>query len=280
MTTSEVESSSKVLATHRYRSAVVYVRQSTPGQVEHNTESTDRQYALAERAVRLGWPRDAVRIIDADLGSQRREHRGSFRVRRADHPGRAGSGGNRAGPGGFPARPEQLRLVPAAGPGRDDEHAARRRRRRLPSGVVQRPDAAGLEGNNVGSRTARAAGPAGRRDTEQGPTRGTAPRPAGRAGLGRGRGPDPAAPGRGRHRGHRRGVRQVRRLRVGPRDLAVAAGTAPEMAAATRRRCDIACPAGDLGGTHLPRGAHHAHPPGVRRRLRLRPHPRREVRHR
>ena len=68
MTTSEFETSSKVLATHRYRSAVVYVRQSTPGQVEHNTESTDRQYALAERAVRLGWPRDAVRIIDADLG--------------------------------------------------------------------------------------------------------------------------------------------------------------------------------------------------------------------
>jgi len=68
MTISEVETSSKVLATHRYRSAVVYVRQSTPGQVEHNTESTDRQYALAERAVRLGWPRDAVRIIDADLG--------------------------------------------------------------------------------------------------------------------------------------------------------------------------------------------------------------------
>ena len=47
---------------------MVYVRQSTPGQVEHNTESTDRQYALAERAVRLGWPRGAVRVIDADLG--------------------------------------------------------------------------------------------------------------------------------------------------------------------------------------------------------------------
>jgi DNA invertase Pin-like site-specific DNA recombinase len=68
MTTFEVESSPKVLAMHRYRSAVVYVRQSTPGQVEHNIESTDRQYALAERAVRLGWARDAVRIIDADLG--------------------------------------------------------------------------------------------------------------------------------------------------------------------------------------------------------------------
>ena len=159
MTTSEVETSPKVLATHRYRSAVVYVRQSTPGQVEHNTESTDRQYALAERAVRLGWARDAVRIIDADLGPQRREHRGSFRVRRADHPGRSGSGGNRSGAGGFPARPEQLRLVPAAGPGRDDEHAARRRRRRLPSGVVQRPDAAGPEGNNVAKQNCTCCGP-------------------------------------------------------------------------------------------------------------------------
>ena len=68
MTTGEFESSPKVLATHRYRAAVVYVRQPTPGQVEHNTESTDGQYALAERAVRLGWARDAVRIIDADLG--------------------------------------------------------------------------------------------------------------------------------------------------------------------------------------------------------------------
>src|SRR5450631_2058026 len=68
MTASEFDTSPKVLATQRDRAAVVYVRQSTPGQVEHNTESTDRQYALAERAVRLGWARDAVRIIDADLG--------------------------------------------------------------------------------------------------------------------------------------------------------------------------------------------------------------------
>src|ERR1700712_1925106 len=119
MTISEFETSSKVSATHRYRSAVVYVRQSTPGQVEHNTESTDRQYALAERAVRLGWHRDALRIIDADLGPQWREYRGSLRVRGVDHPGRSGSGGNCPGIGGFPARPEQLGLVPTTGPGRD-----------------------------------------------------------------------------------------------------------------------------------------------------------------
>ena len=31
--------------------------------------------------------------------------------------------------------------------------------------------------------------------------------------------------------------------------------------------------AGDLGGADLPRGAHHAHPSGLRRRVRVRPHP-------
>jgi DNA invertase Pin-like site-specific DNA recombinase len=48
--------------------AVVYVRQSTPQQVEANTESTQRQYALAGRAVALGWPADRVLVIDDDQG--------------------------------------------------------------------------------------------------------------------------------------------------------------------------------------------------------------------
>ena len=46
----------KVTASHLRRPAVVYVRQSTPGQTERNTESTERQYKLVERAVELGWP--------------------------------------------------------------------------------------------------------------------------------------------------------------------------------------------------------------------------------
>jgi DNA invertase Pin-like site-specific DNA recombinase len=58
----------KVAAAHLRRAAVVYVRQSSASQLERNRESTDRQYALAERAVSLGWPREAVRVIDADLG--------------------------------------------------------------------------------------------------------------------------------------------------------------------------------------------------------------------
>jgi DNA invertase Pin-like site-specific DNA recombinase len=59
---------SKITASHRSRTAVIYVRQSTLAQLERNTESTARQYDLAERAVALGWPRDAIQVIDADLG--------------------------------------------------------------------------------------------------------------------------------------------------------------------------------------------------------------------
>jgi len=59
---------SKIKPTHRQRGAFVYVRQSTPTQVEHNRESTERQYALADRAVELGWPRKQVTVVDEDLG--------------------------------------------------------------------------------------------------------------------------------------------------------------------------------------------------------------------
>ena len=58
----------KIRPAHLGRAAVVYVRQSTPGQTERNLESTDRQYALVERAVELGWTRPAVEVIDEDLG--------------------------------------------------------------------------------------------------------------------------------------------------------------------------------------------------------------------
>jgi DNA invertase Pin-like site-specific DNA recombinase len=58
----------KITAAHRSRAAVVYVRQSTLVQLERNAESTARQYELLERAVSLGWSREQVRVIDADLG--------------------------------------------------------------------------------------------------------------------------------------------------------------------------------------------------------------------
>jgi DNA invertase Pin-like site-specific DNA recombinase len=59
---------SKIKAAHRQRGAFVYVRQSSSAQVEHNRESTERQYALVDRAVELGWHREQVSVVDEDLG--------------------------------------------------------------------------------------------------------------------------------------------------------------------------------------------------------------------
>ena len=58
----------KITSGHLTRVAVVYLRQSSSAQVEHNRESTDRQYALARKANELGWPTDRVVVIDEDLG--------------------------------------------------------------------------------------------------------------------------------------------------------------------------------------------------------------------
>ena len=60
--------SPKIEPRHLRLLAVVYVRQSTPQQLQNNQESTRRQYELAERACRMGWPETAVRVIDDDLG--------------------------------------------------------------------------------------------------------------------------------------------------------------------------------------------------------------------
>jgi len=53
---------------HRRRPAYIYVRQSTLAQVRHNQESTERQYALREKALSLGWSPATVRTLDRDLG--------------------------------------------------------------------------------------------------------------------------------------------------------------------------------------------------------------------
>ena len=58
----------KITTTHLQRSACVYVRQSSARQVEHNRESTERQYALIDKACELGWSKDQVSVIDEDLG--------------------------------------------------------------------------------------------------------------------------------------------------------------------------------------------------------------------
>jgi DNA invertase Pin-like site-specific DNA recombinase len=58
----------KVSAEHLARTAYLYVRQSTLRQVQTNTESTERQYALRQRAVQLGWSSDQIVVIDTDQG--------------------------------------------------------------------------------------------------------------------------------------------------------------------------------------------------------------------
>jgi len=56
----------KIGTEHLSRTAYVYVRQSTPGQLTNNPESRRRQYGLKDRAYALGWQN--VAVIDDDLG--------------------------------------------------------------------------------------------------------------------------------------------------------------------------------------------------------------------
>jgi len=58
----------KVTPEHLARTAFLYVRQSTLRQVLQNTESTQRQYALRQRAIQLGWPTEQIVVIDTDQG--------------------------------------------------------------------------------------------------------------------------------------------------------------------------------------------------------------------
>lgn len=58
----------KITASHLSRAAYVYLRQSSPAQVEHNRESTERQYALVAKATALGWGSQQILVIDEDLG--------------------------------------------------------------------------------------------------------------------------------------------------------------------------------------------------------------------
>ena len=59
---------SKIQETHTSKVAHVYLRQSTMGQVRHNQESTERQYALRNKAEQLGWPPHLIKVLDGDLG--------------------------------------------------------------------------------------------------------------------------------------------------------------------------------------------------------------------
>jgi DNA invertase Pin-like site-specific DNA recombinase len=53
---------------HLSKLAIVYVRQSSTQQIFDHQESRDRQYALADYAGTLGWPRERIVVIDEDQG--------------------------------------------------------------------------------------------------------------------------------------------------------------------------------------------------------------------
>ena len=68
MSINAVNSNGKVTAGHLKKTAYLYIRQSTLRQVFENTESTQRQYGLRQRAVALGWPAERIETIDCDQG--------------------------------------------------------------------------------------------------------------------------------------------------------------------------------------------------------------------
>ncbi len=59
-------SSDKIGPQHRARKAVLYIRQSSVHQVQHNRESQLLQYAMRDRLVQLGWCQ--IEVVDEDLG--------------------------------------------------------------------------------------------------------------------------------------------------------------------------------------------------------------------
>lgn len=53
---------------HLERSAYVYLRQSSPGQVRKNREGRQRQEAMVEHVAGLGWPQSRIVLLDKDSG--------------------------------------------------------------------------------------------------------------------------------------------------------------------------------------------------------------------
>lgn len=80
MSTHEQLTTMKLTPRHLERLAYIYVRQSSPKQVERNRESQLYQYRLSQRAKELGWSAERTRVIDSDLGLSGRgaEHRDGF----------------------------------------------------------------------------------------------------------------------------------------------------------------------------------------------------------
>ena len=71
--------STKITETHLQKTAYVYLRQSSMGQVRNHRESTERQYALQELARDFGWPAARIVVLDRDLGKSGTSTTGELR---------------------------------------------------------------------------------------------------------------------------------------------------------------------------------------------------------
>src|SRR5258706_14114768 len=58
----------KIRGQHRDRLAIVYIRQSTLQQVEPKQGSARLQYSMVDGEFALGWSREAIIVVDDDLG--------------------------------------------------------------------------------------------------------------------------------------------------------------------------------------------------------------------
>jgi DNA invertase Pin-like site-specific DNA recombinase len=102
-------SADKIGPQHRARKAVLYVRQSSAHQVQHNRESQGLQYAMRDRLPQLGWSQ--IEIIDEDLGCSAASgaaRAGFERMVAEVWPGQGRRGGR---PGGLSLRAQQPRLA-------------------------------------------------------------------------------------------------------------------------------------------------------------------------
>ena len=60
--------SATITAAHLSKPAYIYIRQSTLAQVRQHQESTERQYALRDKALTMGWLPSSIRVLDRDQG--------------------------------------------------------------------------------------------------------------------------------------------------------------------------------------------------------------------
>ena len=63
-----VSAREKITGSHLERLAIVYLAPVLAEAGRENFRSTERQYALAEEAARLGWEAERVVVLDGDLG--------------------------------------------------------------------------------------------------------------------------------------------------------------------------------------------------------------------